>query len=75
LPKITLSDREQELIALLAAGHTDASAAHRLGISARSVSTLVRGLMDRLGVQNRFQLGIALGYLRKASVERVEREP
>jgi len=68
LPKITLSDRERELVALLAQGHTDVSAAEQLGISARSVTNILRSLMDRLGVENRFQLGLALGFLRKANV-------
>jgi LuxR family transcriptional regulator, transcriptional regulator of spore coat protein len=67
LRKITLSDRERKLIALLAQGHTDASAAKHLGISARSVTNILRSLMDRLGVENRFQLGLALGFLRKAN--------
>jgi LuxR family transcriptional regulator of spore coat protein len=68
LPKITLSDRERALIALLAEGHTDVSAAEQLKISARSVTNILRSLMDRLGVENRFQLGLALGILRKATV-------
>jgi len=68
LRKITLSDRERKLIALLAQGHTDVSAAEQLGISARSVTNILRSLMDRLGVENRFQLGLALGFLRKANV-------
>lgn len=67
LPKITLSDRERELVALLAQGHTDVSAADQLDISARSVTNILRNLMDRLGVENRFQLGLALGNLRKAT--------
>jgi LuxR family transcriptional regulator of spore coat protein len=66
LPKITLSERERELIALLADGHTDVAAAEHLGISPRSVTNILRSLMDRLGVENRFQLGLALGFLRKA---------
>jgi len=69
LRKITLSDRERELVSLLAQGHTDVSAAEHLGISARSVTNILRSLMDRLGVDNRFQLGLALGFLRKASVQ------
>src|SRR3712207_4649259 len=68
LPKITLSERERELIALLAQGHTDVAAAEQLDISARSVTNILRSLMDRLGVENRFQLGLALGFLRKAHV-------
>ncbi|MFB9359386.1 helix-turn-helix domain-containing protein [Actinoplanes nipponensis] len=64
--KITLSERERELIALLSQGHTDVAAAEQLGISPRSVTNILRSLMDRLGVDNRFQLGLALGFLRKA---------
>ena len=64
--KITLVERERELIALLAEGHTDVTAAERLGISPRSVTNILRSLMDRVGVDNRFQLGLALGCLRTA---------
>ena len=63
MPRISLSNRERELVALLSQGRTDQEAAERLGISPRSVTGLVRGLMDRLGVDNRFQLGLALGLL------------
>jgi len=66
LPAVQLSDRERGLIALLAAGYTDHSAAVRLRISTRSVTGVMRSLMDRLGVENRFQLGLALGALRAA---------
>jgi DNA-binding CsgD family transcriptional regulator/sugar-specific transcriptional regulator TrmB len=68
MPMISVSDREQALIDLLSAGHTDASAARELRISERSVTTMVRSLMDRLAVDNRFQLGVALGTLRVAVV-------
>ncbi|GGK91164.1 helix-turn-helix domain-containing protein [Mangrovihabitans endophyticus] len=61
MPHILLSDRERELIALLAQGHTDVTAAEHLRISSRSVTNIMRGLMDRVGVENRFQLGLALG--------------
>ncbi|MEV4642824.1 helix-turn-helix transcriptional regulator [Actinoplanes sp. NPDC049548] len=61
---IVLSDRERALITLLAAGHTDHTAAERMRISARSITGIMRSLMDRLGVENRFQLGLALGSLR-----------
>jgi DNA-binding CsgD family transcriptional regulator len=63
---IALDPRERSLVELLARGHTDASAARELRISARSVSYILRGLMDRLGVDNRFQLGLALGAMRAA---------
>ncbi|MBM2619333.1 hypothetical protein JIG36_27655 [Actinoplanes sp. LDG1-06] len=60
-PSASLTDRERALITLLARRHTDASAAATLRISVRSVTNLVRRLMDRYGVENRFQLGLALG--------------
>ncbi len=61
---VVLTDRERALVALLAQGHTDASAAVQLRISTRSVTNIMRGLMDRFGVDNRFQLGLALGAAR-----------
>ena len=63
---IVLSAREQTLVDLLALGHTDVTAASHLRISARSVTNTLRRLMDRLGVENRFQLGLALGALHAA---------
>jgi DNA-binding CsgD family transcriptional regulator len=63
LTPINLSEREHALVTLLAAGHTDRTAAEQLRISPRSVTGLLRVLMDRLGVENRFQLGVALGGL------------
>ena len=56
-----LTPREQSIVSMLAAGHTDASTAHQLGISSRTIAYTLRGLMDRYGVQNRFQLGLLLG--------------
>ena len=64
MPEIALSDRERELVALLACGHTDVSAAAKMRISARTVTNIMRNLMDRLGVDNRFQLGLTLGATR-----------
>jgi len=61
LPKIVLGPRERALIAILAEGHSDATAARKLQISRRSVTYALRTLMDQLGVENRFQLGLALG--------------
>ncbi|MGW2051672.1 helix-turn-helix domain-containing protein [Streptomyces sp. NPDC001858] len=60
-PHLALDQRQHKLILLLLAGHTDASAADCLGISSRTVTNILRSLMDRLGVDNRFQLGVALG--------------
>jgi DNA-binding CsgD family transcriptional regulator len=58
---IMLTRRERAVIGLLAGGHTDPSAARELGLSLRTVGYVVRELMDRLQVDNRFQLGLALG--------------
>jgi DNA-binding CsgD family transcriptional regulator len=63
MTQVPLTVRERDLVTLLAAGHTDATAARELRISQRSVSSAMRQLMDRLGVDNRFQLGLALGAL------------
>ncbi|GGK16348.1 hypothetical protein GCM10010124_06170 [Pilimelia terevasa] len=60
-PDRRLDARERALIRLLLDGHTDASAARRLCVSARTVTNILRSLMDRLGVNNRFQLGVAVG--------------
>lgn len=61
VPAVALTERERALVELLAAGHTDPVVGRRLGISARTIGYTLRGLMDRLGVENRFQLGLALG--------------
>ncbi|WP_412543331.1 LuxR C-terminal-related transcriptional regulator [Longispora sp. K20-0274] len=66
MSQIVLSAREQALIALLVQGHTDLTAARELRIGVRTVTKILRGLMDRLEVDNRFQLGLALGTLRAA---------
>jgi DNA-binding CsgD family transcriptional regulator len=65
---LTLTVRERELVELLAAGHTDHAAAARLRVSPRTVSYTLRALSDRLGVENRFQLGLALGAAGAVSV-------
>ncbi|WP_255945423.1 LuxR C-terminal-related transcriptional regulator [Streptomyces odontomachi] len=58
---LTLDERQLKLLSLLLAGSTDVSAAHRLGVSRRTVTNMLRSLMNQLGVNNRFQLGVALG--------------
>jgi len=58
---IELTSREKALVTLLARGYTDEAAAAELGLSRRTVAYVLRALMDRLGVQNRFQLALLLG--------------
>ena len=70
-----LTPRERSLIHLLAQGHTDATAARELQISPRSVSNILRTLMDQFGVENRFQLGLALGALRVAETPATPEPP
>jgi DNA-binding NarL/FixJ family response regulator len=63
VPDFILTPREDAVVRLLARGYTDARAARELHISERSVSNIVRSMMDKLGVDNRFQMGVALGLL------------
>ncbi|MDQ7908344.1 helix-turn-helix transcriptional regulator [Phytohabitans sp. ZYX-F-186] len=67
VPTVVLTQREKAVVALLADGHTDATAAKHLGMSTRTLTYTLRGLMDRFGVENRFQLGLALGAMRAAA--------
>jgi DNA-binding CsgD family transcriptional regulator len=53
-----LTEREREVIALLALGATDELAASQLGVSVRTVRRAVSMLMDRLGARSRFQAGV-----------------
>jgi len=64
---VSLTPRERAIIELLAQGHTDETAARELELSRRTVGYALGGLMNRLGVDNRFQLGLALGALRAAA--------
>jgi len=63
VPQNSLAPREHALIMLLAQGHTDTSAARQMHIGVRTVTTILRGLMDRFAVENRFQLGLVLGQI------------
>jgi len=69
---VLLEPRERALVSLLVAGHTDTSAARHLHVSPRTVSNMLRVLMDQLGVNNRFQLGIAIGLYTAARSEPAE---
>ena len=74
LLSVSLGPRERALIALLAQGHSDASAARELRISRRSVTYALRTLMDHFGVTNRFQLGLALGAIGAAQPQQATEE-
>ena len=57
-PLDVLSTRDQQLLALLAAGLTDQAIARKLGVALRTVERRVRRLMDGLGARTRFQAGL-----------------
>jgi DNA-binding CsgD family transcriptional regulator len=54
----TLSAVEHELLWLLGQGMTDETAAHRLGLSLRTVRRMASELMTRLNAHSRFEAGV-----------------
>jgi DNA-binding CsgD family transcriptional regulator/sugar-specific transcriptional regulator TrmB len=68
VPPVMLTPREQAIVDMLAAGHSEENVARELGLSRRTVVYALRGLMDRLGVENRFQLAVVLGAARAIAV-------
>jgi DNA-binding NarL/FixJ family response regulator len=57
-PFIPLSDREQEVLSLMAEGHNNSEIARQLYVSPNTVKTHVRGILNKLGVKNRIQAAI-----------------
>lgn len=53
-----LSDREQEVLSLMAEGHNNSEIARQLYVSPNTVKTHVRGILNKLGVKNRIQAAI-----------------
>ncbi|MEU4626889.1 LuxR C-terminal-related transcriptional regulator [Actinoplanes sp. NPDC023801] len=64
VPIVMLSTREQTIVTLLSSGHSETEIAVALALSRRTVVYTLRALMDRLGVDNRFQLALVLGAAR-----------
>jgi DNA-binding CsgD family transcriptional regulator len=56
----SLTEAEQRVALLIAAGHSNRSAAAELGVSANTVGTHLRQVFAKLGVQSRVQLANAL---------------
>lgn len=54
---VALPESERELLSLLVAGYTDLTIAALLGWTPRTVQRRVRGMLSRLGAENRFQAG------------------
>ena len=57
-----LTDREHEVLALLAEGARQKEVAHRLSISPKTVATHIQNLLGKLGVHSRAEL-VARAYL------------
>lgn len=55
-PTVTFTDREAEVLALVAQGWTDRRIAHRLGISDRAVRKRLATARDRVGAHSRAQV-------------------
>lgn len=53
-----LSDEDQDLLLLLAAGMKDQAIARQLGVSLRTVARRISVLMETLGAETRFQAGM-----------------
>ncbi|SDY40930.1 regulatory protein, luxR family [Amycolatopsis xylanica] len=58
---VHLSGRQSQVADLLVAGATDHQVANRLGMSSRTVRTIVSELHDRFGTTSRMALGFRLG--------------
>ena len=58
-----LTQREQEVLALLSKGHQDKAIAERLSISIYTVHVHVRNIFEKLGVHNR--MGAVVKYFQK----------
>lgn len=57
--RVELSDRESEVLALIASGLTNAQIAHELYLSIETVKTYVKRLYAKLDVHNRAQAAVA----------------
>jgi DNA-binding NarL/FixJ family response regulator len=58
MPSTTLTQREQEVLALMALGSSNREIAHELYLSVDTVKTHVRTLFQKLGVSNRTQAAL-----------------
>jgi DNA-binding NarL/FixJ family response regulator len=56
---LTTSESDRRLLALLSRGYKDEAIARYLGWGVRTVRRRIAGLMDALGADTRFQLGVA----------------
>ena len=72
------TERERELLVMLARGATNEELAGRMDLRIKSVEGMLRRLFDRYGVENRTQLAwyaLAQGWLTGAPISPVETHP
>jgi DNA-binding NarL/FixJ family response regulator len=68
-PLDALSNREKQVLSLVASGHTNQAAADRLTLSVKTVETYRRRLMEKLGVSDRaglLRIALECGLLTRA---------
>lgn len=64
-----VSGREQQILTMLARGATDAEVGHRLGISTRTVRSVIARVSSRLGAPSRMALGFQLSRYNALPIE------
>ena len=58
--QVTLTPREQQIALAIADGRTNRDIASRLGITEQTVKNHLTSIFEKVGVDNRLQLGLAL---------------
>jgi two-component system, NarL family, nitrate/nitrite response regulator NarL len=56
----TLTPREQQIASAIANGHTNRDIAARLGITEQTVKNHLTSIFEKVGVDSRLQLGLAM---------------
>lgn len=58
--RLSLTSQEQAIVRMLAMGAKDEAIARQLSISPRTLSRTISAMLDRIGVQSRFQVAVQL---------------
>ncbi len=56
--RVELEEKESRILVLLSSGISDSAIARQMEMSQRTVERRIKALMDRLGAQTRFQMGL-----------------
>jgi DNA-binding NarL/FixJ family response regulator len=57
-PTSTLTEREHQIVALVAEGHSNREIATRLGLSPQTVKNQLSVILDKVGLTSRVQLAV-----------------